>query len=415
MKLLLLASSLETSTLDAAAGWMYELTARLATRGHRVTVLCTKPLEPDEVPEDPPGVAVWRPSPDALAAAVTNALAQEPDLVHVAVTGPLSPEVVAALAGVPLLLDLLDWSPLCPLGDLVTRPRGEACEQHFPVAPCGSCAGHSHVRAMEPLAQLARAGHRVVAHSGFVRDRATLALGRGVSLLPIGVDSVRFSQNPSAPLSPEVATLSSDRSRPRVLLIGPPTPARGGHRVLDLLIALHARVPGVEMVVAGTDPGNPDGGHTLLTEAKELGLSSQLTLLPRVARTDLPALLTSVDVGVAPGMGPDALGLGIIQALAAGLPVVGHVDGTMPALLDGGRAGLLVNAAHTGIFADTVALVLADDAARAAMGEQARLAAIERHEIERAVFDTESLYERVRAPRVPGLPGMPPRGRRTVA
>ena len=49
------------------------------------------------------------------------------------------------------------------------------------------------------------------------------------------------------------------------------------------------------------------------------------------------------------------------------------------------------------------------------MGEQARLAAIERYEIERAVFDTESLYERVRAPRGPRMPGMPPRARRSAA
>lgn len=415
MRLLLLASGLETSTLDAAAGWTYDLTARLAARGHRVTVLCTEPLEPGDAAEDPPGVTVWRPGPDSLASAVTNALAQEPDLVHVAVTGPLPPEVVAALAEMPVLVDLLDWSPLCPVGDLVTRPRGIACEQHYPVAPCGSCAGHSHVRAMEPLMQLARAGHRVVAHSGFVRDRATLALGRGVALVPIGVDSARFSQSPASPLAPEVAALSSERSRPRVLLIGPPTPARGGHRVIDLLIALHARVPGVELVVAGTDPGDPDGAHALLAEAKELGLASQLHLLPRVARTDLPALLTSVDVGVAPGMGPDALGLGILQALATGLPVVGHVDGTMPASLDRGRAGLLVNASQMGVLADTVALVLGDDAARAAMGEQARLAAIERHELERAVFDTEALYERVRSPRGPRSTGVPPRVRRSAA
>ena len=74
-----------------------------------------------------------------------------------------------------------------------------------------------------------------------------------------------------------------------------------------------------------------------------------------------------------------------------------------------------MNAAQTGVFADTVALVLADHAARAAMSDQARLAAIERHEIERAVFDTESLYERVRAPHGPRMPGMPPRGRRTAA
>jgi glycosyltransferase involved in cell wall biosynthesis len=253
-----------------------------------------------------------------------------------------------------------------------------------------------------------------VAHAGHVRDRATLALGRGVALLPVGVDARMFTQEPEAPLSPEVAALASDRAHPRVLLLGPPTLARGGHRVLDLLIALHARVPGVELVVAGTDPGDPDALHILHAEAKELGLAGQLRRVPRVPRGDLPALLAASDVGVAPGLGPEPLGLSIVQALAAGLPVVAHPAGAVPALLEHGRAGVLVDARHMGLFADAVAQVLDDHETRGELAEFARLAAIEQHEMERVVFDTESLYERVRAPR--GLrAGLPPRGRRAAA
>lgn len=400
MRLLVLTGGLETSTLDPAANWMYDLTTRLAARGHRVTVLCTQPPEPGVANDDPPGVGVWRSAETGLAAALTAALEHEPDVVHVAMTGPLAPEVASALTGVPVLVDLLDWSPLCPAGDLVTRPHGVACESHHPVAPCGSCVGHSRLRAMEPLAAFTRAGHRIVAHAGHVRDRAILALGRGVTLLPVGVDSTRFSMIPAAPLSPEVAALTSVRSHPRVLLLGSPTPARGGLRVLDLLLALHARIPGVELVVAGTDPGNPDAPHVMLAEAKELGLATQLRTVPRLPRGDLPALLAAADVGVAPGLGPEPLGLSIVQALAAGLPVVAHPAGAVTGLLLDGRAGVLANANQMGLFADAVAQLLADPDARVALGEQARLAAIERHEIERAVFDTESLYDRVRTPRV---------------
>jgi glycosyltransferase involved in cell wall biosynthesis len=414
VKLLVLASGLETSALDPAACWMYELTERLAARGHRVTVLCSNPPEPGEGLESPQGVGVWRGAGDDLLGALTGALALEPELVHVALTGPLRPELAAALRGAPVLVDMLDWSVLCPAGDLLTRPRGEPCEQHYPVAPCGSCAGLSRTRDMDALAQFARAGHRVVAHAGYVRDRATLALGRGVAMLPVGVDATRFTQSPSPPLSPEVAAIASDRGRPRVLLLGPPTPARGGHRVLDLLVALNARMPGVELVVAGTDPGHPDALHILLAEAKELGVAAQLRMLPRVARGDLPALLAASDVGVAPGLGPEPLGLAIVQALAAGLPVVAHPSGTLRSLLEDGRAGVLVSAHQMGLFADTVVQVLTDDMARTALGETARLAAIERHEIERVVFDTETLYERVRAPR--GVrAGAPSRTRRAAA
>ncbi|MCE9626505.1 MAG: glycosyltransferase family 4 protein [Candidatus Eisenbacteria bacterium] len=409
----MLASRMETSGLDPVASGWYELSARLAARGHRVSVLCTDAPEPGEALEAPPGVSVSRPGPQAFVAALDAALAHTPDLVHVGVTGALPAGAVAHLERVPLLIDLVDWSPMCAVTDLVTRPQGEACSVHFPSAACGECAGHARVRAMEPFARLVRGGHRLLAHSGFARDRATVAFGRGIALLPLGIDTVHFRPTPDAALAPAIARLSEERGRPRVLVLGPPTPARGGHRILDLLIALHARLGDLELVVAGTDPTDPDAAHVLLAEAKELGVASLLRLLPRVSRSDLPALLASADVGVAHGLAPEPTGLAMIQALACGLPVVAHPAGAAPALLEGGRAGVLASAREMGPFADAVSLLLKDEPARVAIREQARLVAIERHDVERFVFDMETLYERVRTPRT-GREGAP-RVRRTAA
>src|SRR5580765_7081800 len=379
---------------------MHELTMRLAARGHRVTVLCTR--GPEAATEEPPGVTVWRPSSVDRTGALAGLLALDPDVVHVAAPGPLPSEFTAALAGRPLLIDLLDWSALCPAGDLLARPLGEACAQHHPAAPCGTCVGHAHVRAMEPFIALARAGHRAVAHASHVRDRSTFALGRGVSLVPVGVDATRFSPEPPPPLSPEVATIVSDRSRQRVVTLGAPTPARGGPRFLDLLVALHARTPGVELVVPGVDPDNPDLMHVHLAEAKELGIAPQLRALPRVSHADLPSLLAACDVGVAPGLGPEPLGRAVVQALAVGLPVVAHPSPAMHELLLAGEAGVLASALPMARFADAVAALLADRASRETLRERARLAALERHDVERAIVDTEALYESIRAARRQG-------------
>ena len=402
MKLLVVTAGLECTTLDPVAGWMHELTSKLAARGHRVTVLCTRAPDPRDPSGDPPGVTVWRPADEDRAAALEGLLALGPDVVHVAAPGPLPAESTAALGRRPLLIDLLDWSALCPAGDLLARPLGEACAQHHPAAPCGTCVGHAHVRAMEPFIAFARAGHRAVAHAGHVRDRSTFALGRGVSLVPMGVDATRFSPEPPPAHSPDVAALVSDRARPRVVTLGPPTLARGGARLLDLLVALHARTPGVELVVPGTDPENPDLMHVHLAEAKELGIASQLRSLPRVAHADLPALLAACDVGVAPGLAPEPAGRAIVQALAAGLPVVAHPSPTMHELLLAGEAGMLASALPMARFADAVASLLADRVARGVLGERARLAALERHDIERAIVDTEALYESIRAARRQG-------------
>jgi hypothetical protein len=50
-------------------------------------------------------------------------------------------------------------------------------------------------------------------------------------------------------------------------------------------------------------------------------------------------------------------------------------------------------------FADAVASLLADRSARKGLGERARLAALERHDVERALVDTEALYESIRVAR----------------
>jgi glycosyltransferase involved in cell wall biosynthesis len=407
LKLLVVTAGLECTTLDPVSGWMHELTSRLAARGHRVTVLCTRTSDPQDPREDPPGVTVWRLAEGEWAAALDGLLSLEPDVVHIAAPGPLPAGSTAALGRRPLLIDLLDWSALCPAGDLLARPLGEACMQHHPAAPCGTCVGHAHVRAMEPFIALARAGHRALAHASHVRDRSTFALGRGVSLVPMGVDATRFSPEPLPPLSPDVAAIVSGRSRPRVVTLGPPTPARGGPRFLDLLVALHARVPGVELLVPGTDRDNPDLMHVHLAEAKELGIAGQLRSLPRVSHADLPALLAACDVGVAPGLAPEPTGRAVVQALAVGLPVVAHPTPALHEVLLAGEAGTLASALPMSRFADAVAALLADRAARRALGERARLAALERHDIERAVVDTEALYESLRAARRHGTAARP--------
>jgi len=398
VRALIVTRGLEPTTLDPVAVWLHELSGQLVVRGHRVTVLCTQ-AESGPTEADPEGVDVRRPAPSDVAGALDEALHQVPDVVHIASPGTLSASSWEALDAEPLLLDLIDWSPLCPAGDLLRRPQGTACAEHYPVAPCADCVGHVRATAFAPIMQLARGGHGVVAHSAYARDRATLAMGHGVTLVTAGVEGQHFSLESRVAAAPDVAALAEPRENARVLLLGPPTPARGAYAVLDLLVALHARVHGLELVLAGRDVDDPDSGEVLLAEARALGFGEQLRVIPRVSNADLPALLAACDVGVAPGLAPDPYGLSIVQALAVGLPVVAHPAGVVPTLLQHGETGLLANATDLGGFADQVAGLLADQSQRKAYRESGRLAALERHDLERALFQTEEIYGRTRMPR----------------
>lgn len=396
MRILLLADGLEASWLDEPALWLHGLAARWVARGHQVQVICVQTLESWQEPEDPPGITVWRPERDAFEAMLGEALATEPDVVHVASAGPYGPRVVEILRELPVLLDVHDDWPVCPNHDLLRRPSLEPCGEHYPFAGCGPCAGLSRLRAMEEKVELASSARMVVAHSAYNRVRLGTGLGRPVELVPYGVDPARFREQPDPPADPEVKALWDDRERPRVIFLGPPTHARGAGKLLDIVVAVSARVPDVEFVVAGRDAGNPDWDQVFLAEAHELGLRSLVRVLPRVRVADLPALLASTRLAIAPLVHHEPGGLFLLQAMACGLPVIASPLGAVQDLVRQGEEGMLVPPRELPAFANAISTMLLDPMARMAFGESARLRVVEQHDIERSAHTLDLLYERLR-------------------
>jgi glycosyltransferase involved in cell wall biosynthesis len=395
MKLLLVADRLECSSLNETGLWLTSVATGLARRGHALRVLCLEPLDPNEAPEDPPGIPVWRPGENAFDDALGEALAENPDVLHVATAGPLGARVVESLRELRVLLDVHGFWPICPNGDLLRRPGFQACGEHFPYAGCGPCAGLSRMRAMNERTALASAARVILTHSVFNRVRLNAGLGRTVDVLGYGVDGERFRPDPDPPGAPDIAALLAHPDRPRVLLLGPPTPARGGLRIVDLLTAIRVRMPDAEIVVAGQDPENPDIDQVLIAEARELGLVSHLHTFPRVAASDLPALHAACRVAVAPGPGYDGGGLFVLQAMASGLPVVAAPLGALQDLLHDGEDGLFVPTRDLPGLANALCGLLADDARRAALGAAARREALGRHALADALTRLERIYERM--------------------
>jgi glycosyltransferase involved in cell wall biosynthesis len=396
LRILLLADALEASWLDEPALWLHGMAARWVARGHQVQVICVQPLESWQEAEDPPGLTVWRPERDAFEAMLGEALAMEPDVVHVASAGPYGPRVVEILRELPVLLDVHDDWPVCPNHDLLRRPSLEPCGEHYPFAGCGPCAGLSRLRAMEEKVELASSARMVVAHSAYNRVRLGTGLGRPVELVPYGVDPSRFREHPEPPIGAEVQALWVDRERPRVVFLGPPSHARGAGKLLDIMVAVSARVPDVEFVVAGRDPTNPDWDQVFLAEAHELGLRPLVRLLPRVPLADLPAFYASCRLAIAPLVHHEPGGLFLLQAMACGLPILASPLGAVQDLVRQGEEGLLVPPRELSAFANGISTLLLDPMARMVFGESARLRVVEQHDIERSAHALDLLYERMR-------------------
>ncbi|CAB4244235.1 Glycosyltransferase [Methylacidimicrobium sp. AP8] len=159
---------------------------------------------------------------------------------------------------------------------------------------------------------------------------------------------------------------------------------KGQEVFLEAAAAVRARLPQARFLLLGS--GNMQG--YLAEKARALGLAGKAIFLERCNR--MSAFLNSIDCLVRPGIGTEALGLVILEALACGKPVIaGAIDG-IPEAFVSERAGCLLDQSTPQALAS----------AMTAMAEREPLTSAERWALHREVaarFSTEILAERTLA------------------
>ena len=159
-------------------------------------------------------------------------------------------------------------------------------------------------------------------------------------------------------------------------------------------IALRALAqPGCEdlhLLIAGDGEEREDDERL----AQELGVADRAHFLGY--RNDVPALLASVDFLLLPSRW-EGMPYIVLEAMAAGLPVVATpVDGACD-LVEDGLTGFLASAAHPERIAVAIEQLLGFDASeRAGFGERARARLFDRYTRDRMIERMIEVYEEVR-------------------
>ena len=166
------------------------------------------------------------------------------------------------------------------------------------------------------------------------------------------------------------------------------------HRAKGLDIFLHAAAdvrhttPGVRFIIVGSGPDR----------AALESLTDTLSIAPNVAflgeRSDIPDLLSAMNLFVlsSPEEGMPNV---VLEAMAAGLPVVATgVGGTLEVVVDG-KTGLLVPPGDPLRLAGAMTTMLADPDRMRMMGREGHRRVRECFRIETMVERTEELYEEV--------------------
>jgi glycosyltransferase involved in cell wall biosynthesis len=219
----------------------------------------------------------------------------------------------------------------------------------------------------------------VVCNSQAAADRliATGLSPNKIAIIGNALPAAAFSAAPAAlPKRPSVA---------RVGMV-----ARMNHRYknhsgfLRIAAQIHQRMPDVEFLLVGDGPLRQE----LEKEAASLGLGASAIFLGD--RQDMPAILASLDVAVLTS-DSESLSNVILEAMAAGLPVVAYGVGGNSELLSHQR-GALIPAGDETSFADVVEKLLADSALCQQLGRNALQFAQENFSLDRVRQRYVELY-----------------------
>jgi glycosyltransferase involved in cell wall biosynthesis len=122
------------------------------------------------------------------------------------------------------------------------------------------------------------------------------------------------------------------------------------------------------------------------------GLESQVVWIG--ARTDVDNLLRAARIFVLPSRA-EGLPMALLEAMAAGKPIIATAVGGVPEALEHGKEALLVPPENPRALMGAIKMLLSNPEQAQHLGEAARQKARERFSIERWVQDMLSVYEAV--------------------
>lgn len=194
------------------------------------------------------------------------------------------------------------------------------------------------------LRRLARKITIRIAVSQAARTFAESRIHGSFDVIANGIDVDRFAHAQPAALTPG----------PTLLFVGRLEERKGFPVAVEAFRRLANERPDLRMVVAG------DGKKRSAVASLPPGLRARVLLLGSVSNERLPGYHAAADVYLGPALGGESFGIVLVEAMAAGLPVVASRIRGYDEVVRDGVDGLLVPPGDPGALAAATARILDD-------------------------------------------------------
>lgn len=221
-----------------------------------------------------------------------------------------------------------------------------------------------------------RTAHGLVANSRAARDQLTkegIAPER-ITLIPNGVDLTAFLPPRDRHIIRKIAMVANLRAE------------KGHDALIDAAPAILAREPEAEFFIGGDGPLR----DALIERAEARGVARRFRFLGQC--NDVPALLSTSDLFVLPSRS-EAFPNAVIEAMAAGLPVVATNVGGIPELITSGVSGVLIPPGDAAALARSVLELMDRPGFASSLGQSARTRIEQEFSFDRMVAGFEGLYD----------------------
>jgi glycosyltransferase involved in cell wall biosynthesis len=194
-----------------------------------------------------------------------------------------------------------------------------------------------------------------------------------VRVVTNGIDVQRW--HPDTDGAPARQRLGIGPDDPLLITICRLFPEKGPAAIIEAVARLRDELPGIQLLIVGSDVPGSTYSDDLRRLAADLGVSEHVRLLGR--RDDIEELLAAADVFVMPSH-EEPFGLVFCEAMAMGKPVVAVDDGGTVEIVEHGRTGLLSTYGDIDALTANLRALLLDPARRAEMGALGRRVVAER-------------------------------------